>query len=126
MWHQKDKFSLSESFLGWLMGEDKCTNDLTQEARVIEVRLRIIQTLKQRGLAEGAALLSRVARAPTMEDLWYLRPDIMQALSSLHGETQAHSIMACHITPLFKGSLSTQLFKQHSVRGARGAQHATR
>lgn len=123
MWHQKDKFSLSESFLGWLMGEDKCTSDLTQEARVIEVRLRIIQALKQRGLAEGAALLSRVARAPALEDLWYLRPDIMQALSSLHGEAQAHSIIKEDITPLFKGSLSTQLFKQHRIRRAQHATH---
>jgi hypothetical protein len=121
MLHPKDKFSLSESFLGWLMGVDKCANDLTQEARVIEVRLRIIQTLKQRGLAEPAPLLLRVARAPAIEDLWYLRPDIMQALSSLHGETQASSIVASHITPLFVGSLSSQLFKQRRALGARHA-----
>ena len=123
MWYQKDNFSLSESFLGWLMGEDKPTNDLTREARVIEVRLRIIQTLKQRGLAEAAPLLLRVARAPALEDLWYLRPDIMHTLSSLHGEAQAHSIMKGDITPLFRGSLSTQLFKQPSVRLT---QHAPR
>jgi hypothetical protein len=109
MWYQKDKFSLSESFLGWLMGEDKATLDASEEARVIEVRLRIIKTLKQRGLAEGAPLLCRVARAPALEDLWYLRPDIMQALSSLHGERQAYGIIARHITPLFAGSLSTQV-----------------
>jgi hypothetical protein len=108
MSHQKDKISLSESFLGWLMGEDKSTQTLTQESRVIEVRLRIIQTLKQRGLAEGAMLLRRVARAPALEDLWYLRPEIMQALSSLHGETHAHSIMTSQITPLFAGSPALQ------------------
>lgn len=115
MWH-RDKPSLSESFLGWLMGEDKPTIDHAREARVIEVRLRIIQTLKQRGLADGAPLLLRVARAPTLEDLWYLRPDIMQTLSSINGETRACRIMTRHITPLFVGSMSAQLFRQPSLR----------
>jgi hypothetical protein len=118
MWLQKDKFSLPESFLGWLMGEGgdaKSTQDMTQESRVIEARLRIIKTLKQRGLAEGAPLLRRVARAPALEDLWYLRPEIMQSLSSLHGETQAHSIMTSHIAPLFTGSLSAQMRHRHSA-----------
>jgi hypothetical protein len=124
MWFQKDKFSLSESFLGWLMGDgaeggyDKSTQDMGHESRVIEARLRIIKTLKQRGLAEGAPLLRRVAQAPALEDLWYLRPEIMQCLSSVHGETQAHSIMTSHITPLFAGPLSNQVRKQHGARRA--------
>jgi hypothetical protein len=128
MWFQKDKSSLSDSFLGWLMGEEgeedeagepgkaggcKSTPDMGRESRLIEARLRIIKTLKQRGLAEGAPLLRRVARAPALEDLWYLRPEIMQCLSSLHGETQAHSIMTSHIAPLFAGSLSTHIRKPH-------------
>ena len=117
MRHQKDKPSLSESFMGWLMGEDKSTDDMSSEAKVIEVRLRIIKTLKQRGLAEGAQLLQRVARSPAMEDLWYLRPDIMQMLTALHGEAKAGSIMKADITPLFEGSLPAQLLKQHRVRG---------
>ena len=116
MWRETKKTSLSESFMGWLMGEDKSTDDMSNEAKVIEVRLRIIKTLKQRGLAEGAPLLLRVARTPALEDLWYLRPDIMQTLSALHGEVKARSIMAGDITPLFAGSLPTQLLKRHSVR----------
>jgi hypothetical protein len=132
MWHQKDKFSRSESFLGWLMGDgneggcgadDPSTESMTQESRVIAARLRIIRTLKQRGVPEGAPLLRRVARAPALEDLWYLRPEIMQALSSMHGETHAHSIMTSHIAPLFAGSLSSQVRTQH---GTRGALHAHR
>jgi hypothetical protein len=122
MWHQKDKVSLSESFLGWLMGEDP-SQDASDEARVIEVRLRIIKTLKQHGVAEGTPLLCRIARAPSVEDLWYLRPEIMQTLSSLDGETLARSIMKRHITPLFVGSLSTQLFRPPSLRAT---QHTRR
>ena len=116
MRHQKDKPSLSESFMGWLMGEDKTTEDMSSEAKVIEVRLRIIKTLKQRGLAEDALLLRRVARAPALEDLWYLRPDILQTLSALHGEAKARGIMTVDITPLFAGSLPAQLLKQNRVR----------
>jgi hypothetical protein len=132
MWHQKDKFGLSESFLGWLMGDganegggadDTSTQSMTEESRVIAARLRIIKTLKQRGLPESAPLLRRVARSPALEDLWYLRPEIMQALSSLHGETHAHSIMTRHIAPLFAGSLANQVRTQH---GTRGALHAHR
>ena len=122
MWRQKYKPRLSDSFLGWLMGEDQSARDLTHEAKLIEVRLRIIKTLKQRGLDEDASLLRRVARSPALEDLWFLRPDIMQTLSSLHGETRACNIMTSLITPLFAGLLSTQLLRQHSVRGA---QHAS-
>jgi hypothetical protein len=121
MWHRKDKVKLSESFLGWLMGEDKSTHGMSQETRTIEVRLRIIQTLKEAGLAEGAALLNHVARAPAMEDLWYLRPNIMQALSSLHGETHARRIMTSLITPLFVGSVPTHLLTPRSAGGARYA-----
>ena len=116
MWSPKNKFSLSESFLGWLMGEDPSTANASEEARVMEVRLRIIKTLKQRGLADGTALLRQVARAPALEDLWYLRPDIMQALSALDGETRASSTMTRHITPLFVGSMSAQLFRQPNLR----------
>ena len=116
MRHEKDKPSLSESFMGWLMGEDKTTEDMSSEAKVIEVRLRIIKTLKQRGLAEDALLLRRVARAPALEDLWYLRPDIMQTLSALHGEAKARGIMTADITPLFAGSLPAQLLTQNRVR----------
>jgi hypothetical protein len=116
MRHQKDKPSLSDSLMGWLMGDDNSTDDMSNEAKVIEVRLRIIKTLKQRGLADGAPLLLRVARTPGLEDLWYLRPDIMQTLSVLHGEAKARSIMTGDITPLFAGSLPTQLLKPHLVR----------
>ena len=115
MRHQKDKPSLSDSFMGWLMGEDKSTGDMSNEAKVIEIRLRIIKTLKQRGLTEGAPLLLRVARTPALDDLWYLRPDIMQTLSALHGEVTARSIMTGDITPLFARSLPTQLLKQHRI-----------
>jgi len=119
MRYQKDKFKLSESLLGWLMGDHRFPpNAASDEARVIEVRLRIIKTLKQHGVAEGAPLLCRVARARAMEDLWYLRPDLMRALSSIDGETRAQSIMTSHITPLFVGSLSTQLFRQTGLRAA--------
>ena len=119
MGQHRDKPSLSESFMGWLMGEDKSTDDMSKEAKVIEVRLRIIKTLKQRGLADGAPLLHRVARTLALEDLWYLRPDIMQTLSALHGDEKAHSIMTGDITPLFVGSLPAPLLKQHGVRGRR-------
>lgn len=123
MRHQKDKPSLSESFMGWLMGEDKSTDDMSKEAKVIEVRLRIIRTLKQRGLVEGAPLLLRVARTAALEDLWYLRPDIMQTLSELHGDENARRIMAGDITPLFQGSLPAQLLKQNGAR--RRTHHST-
>ncbi len=117
MWREKKKPSLSESFMGWLMGDDESTHDMSKEAKVIEIRLRIIKTLKQRGLAEGAPLLRRVARTLALEDLWYLRPDIMQTLAALHGDERAHRIMTGDITPLFEGSLPAQLLKQHGVRG---------
>ena len=115
MGQHRDKPSLSESFMGWLMGDDKSLDDMSKEAKVIEVRLRIIKTLKQRGLDEDAPLLRRVARTQALEDLWYLRPDILQTLSALHGDEKAHSIMTGDITPLFEGSLPAPLLKQHRV-----------
>ena len=118
MWQpRRDKPGLSESFWGWLMGQDKATLDLGSEARVIEVRLRIIGTLKQRGLADTSPLLGRVARAADLQDLWYLRPDIMQSLSSLHGEAQAWHIMTRIITPLFAGLLPRKMLRHHRLAG---------
>lgn len=116
MRYDNNKPSLSESFMGWLMGDDKPTTDLTREAKVIEVRLRIIRTLKHGGVVEGAPLLLRVARTAALEDLWYLRPEIMQTLTALQGDARAHRIMTGDIAPLFAGSLPAPLLKQNKIR----------
>lgn len=116
MWYQKDKPRQSESFWGWLMGQDKASESLSGDARAQQVRLRIIITLKQRGLADPSPLISRVASCHDLPSLWYLRPEIMMALSSLHGEVQARSIMTEHITPMFAGQLPKALFR--SARNA--------
>ncbi|WP_309681016.1 hypothetical protein [Polaromonas sp.] len=117
MKYRNDKPKLSESFWGWLMGQDKATEGLSNEARALEVRLRIISTLKQRGLTDSSPLVHRVANSPNLQSLWYLRPEIMLELSSLHGEAQARSILADHITPLFAGLLPKGLFRRSSIAG---------
>lgn len=101
--------TLTETFWGWLMGHDTSASQMASIERTIEVRRRILKTLAQAGIGENTRLVYRVTNAPDLGALWFLRPDIMQALSSQHGEVRARRVMQ-RITPMFKGLLPSSLF----------------
>lgn len=84
-----------------LLGQSEAKGEATQ---AVEERLRkAIQTalLEQLG-ADGVDLIVRVRFARGIEGLWYLRPDIMNAIATHRGEAAAHACMTT-LTRLFKG-----------------------
>ncbi|MGA8514759.1 MAG: hypothetical protein WB821_08300, partial [Burkholderiaceae bacterium] len=76
-----------------------------------KVRSRIIETLQQDGLVLESPLMHKVLHATDVHGLWFLRPDIMQAISLRQSEERARSVME-RITSLFVGSMPESLFKQ--------------
>jgi hypothetical protein len=78
--------------------------------RATKVRCQIIETLQQDGLVLESPLMHKVLKATDIQVLWFLRPDIMQAISLRQSEEQARSVME-RITSLFVGSMPESLFK---------------
>ncbi len=72
------------------------------------VRTQMLQLLSR---YEGAAfyrVAERIRYADEMECLWYLRQDLMAALSEVHGEVAARNAVA-PLNALFKGQLPAAL-----------------
>lgn len=74
----------------------------TPEAVVERVREAIDAVLREQLGEEGFALKVRVCFARDIECLWYLRPEIMNAIASQRGEAVAKACMT-RLTLLFKG-----------------------
>jgi hypothetical protein len=62
-------------------------------------------------------LLLRIKFASDAEHLWYLRPEAMSVLASLHGEAHARQTLA-RITPLFQDVLPDGLASKLRADGA--------
>jgi len=74
----------------------------TPEAAVERVREAIQDALFEQLGEDGFELKVRVRFARDIEGLWYLRPEIMNAIATQHGEAAAHVCMT-RLTLLFKG-----------------------
>lgn len=72
------------------------------EAVVERVREAIQAALVEQLGADGVDLIVRLRFARGIEGLWYLRPEIMNALATHRGEAAAHACMT-RLTLLFKG-----------------------
>jgi len=68
------------------------------------VRNAMLSTLQKHGGHAVARLSQRVRFADDMESLWYLRQDLLLALSAEDGEAAARRELR-HINNLFKGRL---------------------
>lgn len=69
--------------------------------RVREAMLALLQSHQGEAFHRVA---QRVRYADELESLWYLRQDMLAALSEVHGEAGARRQMAA-LTPMFKGAL---------------------
>ena len=93
-----------------------------QEARV-QMALEDIREAMLEGLSEsrlGAATASklelRVTHANDLQDLWYLRGDVMAAIASMDGEAIARSKLD-QISDMFRGLLPKSLTSRPSSLG---------
>jgi hypothetical protein len=76
------------------------------------IRAAMLQALKQHCDDHWEDLAIKVDLTPDIKSLWYLRPDLMHAISSCQGEAIAQQVLM-EITPLFQGSMTKN--KRHAA-----------
>lgn len=72
--------------------------------RIEDIRQAMLDSLGDEGCASYPHIERRVLFAPDLQGLWYLRSDIMVAISSLQGEGVANQRIR-QITGMFEGLL---------------------
>jgi hypothetical protein len=82
------------------------------------IRTAMLGQLEEVGLEGYEHVARRIRQAKDVEALWFLRADLMYALSSLRGEAEAARRMS-RITPQFNGLLSAGLNSRPSPLGGR-------
>jgi hypothetical protein len=90
------------------VGGDSVTGSLA-EGRLEAIRQFMMDCLKDVAFGnELRHVRSRVLYGSDIQTLWYVRSDIMNLLSSTHGEAYAHAQLAL-ITEMFRGLLPAGL-----------------
>jgi hypothetical protein len=92
------KTSLRNSFFGWL-GHG---TPAAPAERVEAVRKAMLEALEQSSDAQSIALERKLLFAKDIGELWYARPDLMNAVAARVGETLARECLS-GITALFDG-----------------------
>jgi hypothetical protein len=93
------KTSIRNSFFGWLGHEE---HTAPSEERIEKVRRAMLVVLEQSSDATQVALERKLLFARDLGELWYARPELMNAVSASIGETRARECLA-GITALFDG-----------------------
>jgi hypothetical protein len=79
-------------------------SDATPQNGLEDVRDAMLQALGEAGGRKRATLLLRIRIAPDVHSLWALRPDVMQAVAQMHGESEGGRRLA-RATEKFAGLL---------------------
>ena len=80
--------------------------------RIEDIRQAMLDGLGEEGCAAFSGLERRVLFAADLQGLWYLRSDLMAAISSIQGESVASQKLR-HITHMFEGLLPKGMFPRH-------------
>lgn len=94
------KTSLRNSFFGWIGHETKAI--AAPAERLEAVRTAMLQALEQSNDSAHIALERRLLFAKDIGELWYARPELMNAVATKVGESQARVCLR-DITALFDG-----------------------
>jgi len=78
-----------------------------------EIRLAMLECLAQNGVDAKSVIHMRVAYANDIQDLWYLRGDVMAVIASREGEVAAKKKLA-QISVRFDGLLPRALTARNS------------
>ena len=79
---------------------DKCQSDAA-ELVIERVQRAMLLALERYCEAVDKSLDTRISRAKDLDDLWYLRPNLMYAISAHRGEQTAQRVLS-EITHLFE------------------------
>ena len=97
------KTSLRNSFLGW-----KASRPVVDPSQRMEsLRSAMLHVLEDGMAGNNATLERKLLFARNSEELWYARPDLMNAIAATLGESVAQARLA-QITELFDASRSGQ------------------
>lgn len=83
------KTSLRNSFFGWMANEPVTGSNEDLEI----VRKAMLQVLEQNGGDTHATVERKLLFAQDIEQLWYARPELMNALAATRGEAAARACM---------------------------------
>lgn len=88
--------SLRNSFFGWMAHQPAAQ----PSARLEAIRKAMLALLEQSPDGSNSAIERRVLFARNVDDLWFARPDLMNAIAATRGESAARSCVA-EITRMF-------------------------
>jgi len=91
------KTSLRNSFFGWF-GHD---TPAAPAERIEAIRRAMLDALEQSDNPDHVALERKLLFAKDIAELWYARPELMNAIAARCGEAQARESLAA-ITSLFE------------------------
>ena len=91
-----------QSLFGLLGGSQRSSRDL--DDAIGQIQESMLDALGQAGARTFPTVSRRIMYAPDLQALWYLRGDLMAALSALHGEVHAHETVR-QISGQFHGML---------------------
>lgn len=77
------------------------------------IKQAMMDVLTERGRQSHPRMVRQIRYATDVEGLWYLRSDLMQALSSMLGETAAHQEME-RLTPIFTRYLPPSMTRRNA------------
>ncbi len=101
--------SVQELFTGFGQG---ATQRKVNDAQHLEtIRASMLSTLANASTRQSQWLHKRLRDAREVQDLWYLRSDLLQALASVEGEQKARQRMT-YITTLFDGALPPAMLRR--------------
>lgn len=105
--------NIISSMQNWLGGPP--SEEERRVAQIELIRQTMLERLGRRSCSAFPQLESRIQLAADLQSLWYLRSDLMAALSSLQGEfTARHSLQ--DITSMFEGLLPKNMFSRPTPR----------
>lgn len=90
----------SISIVDWLTAGPAIADEPAND--VEDAREALLAALGDAGAERRSILLRRIANAPDIHTLWALRPEVMDAVSQLHGESEGWRRLA-RATEKFEG-----------------------
>jgi hypothetical protein len=105
----KNLFGTVHGALGGMLSD----NAARAGSRVEEIRQAMLESLGDSGRSAFPAIERRVRFASDVQGLWYLRGEMMEALSSLQGEYMARRKID-EVSTLFRGVLPSSMSSRQS------------
>ena len=112
-WTSSNLITGMQSLLGSLSARSSPQSELTIES----IREAMLKALGVSGASHYPVIQLRVSYANDIQDLWYLRGDIMAAVAALEGEGSARTKLN-EISEMFRGLLPRGMNSRPSPLGA--------